>query len=191
MTLVFASANMHKIAEIRAMLPHGFTLLGLHDIGCLDDIPETADTFGGNAQLKADYVTQKFGYDCFADDSGLEVDALNGAPGVYSARYAGSQKNDSDNIDKLLDELAGIENRSARFKTVIALNLKGERHFFSGSVEGKITHEPLGNNGFGYDPVFIADGFDKTFAQISQAEKATVSHRGRAVGKLIAFLKSV
>lgn len=188
MTLVFASSNVHKVDEIRAMLPPGFTLLGLADIGCHDDIPETADTFAGNAQLKADYVTEKFGYDCFADDSGLEVDALDGAPGVYSARYAGLQKNDSDNISKLLTELGETENRTARFKTVICLNLNGEKHFFSGSVEGKITHQPAGNNGFGYDPVFIADGFDKTFAEISREEKASVSHRGRAMKQLLDFL---
>jgi XTP/dITP diphosphohydrolase len=188
MTLVFASHNNNKIAEIRAMLPDAITLLGLTDIDCHDDIPETADTIEGNAILKANYVTQKFGYDCFADDTGLEVDTLDGAPGVYSARYAGDQKNTEDNMARLLTELNGKSNRNAQFKTVIALNLNGGQHLFTGIVRGEITTEKRGNQGFGYDPVFQPDGFSKTFAEFSMAEKAAASHRGIAVKKLIDFL---
>ncbi len=190
MKLVFASNNKNKILEIKHQLPTDIELLSLEDIGCLEDIPETADTIEGNAILKADYVTQKYGYDCFADDTGLEVEALNGAPGVYSARYAGEQKNAEDNMHRLLLELGNNPNRNARFKTVIALNLKGEQHLFTGMVEGHITYERAGEGGFGYDPIFKPEGMDVTFAQISLDEKARMSHRGRAVAQLIAFLKS-
>jgi XTP/dITP diphosphohydrolase len=189
MKLVFASNNHNKILEIRHQLPKEIELLSLDDIGCREDIPETADTIEGNAILKANYVTQKYGYNCFADDTGLEVEALYGAPGVYSARYAGEQKNASDNIDKLLAELEGESNRNARFKTVIALNLDGEQHLFTGIVDGEITTERAGDNGFGYDPVFKPEGLSYTFAQISIDEKQALSHRGRAVGQLIEFLK--
>jgi XTP/dITP diphosphohydrolase len=189
MKLVFASNNHNKILEIRHQLPKEIELLSLEDIGCHEDIPETADTIEGNAVLKANYVTQKYGYNCFADDTGLEVEALNGAPGVYSARYAGEQKNASHNIDKLLAELEGESNRNARFKTVIALNLDGEQHLFTGIVDGEITTERAGDNGFGYDPVFKPEGLSYTFAQISLDEKQALSHRGRAVGQLIEFLK--
>jgi XTP/dITP diphosphohydrolase len=188
MQLVFASNNKNKIAEIQAMLPHSIQILSLTDIGCHDDIPETADTIEGNAMLKANHVTQNYGYDCFADDSGLEVDALNGAPGVYSARFAGEQKNDSDNIDKLLMELEGVVNRKANFKTVIALNYNGEQHLFTGIADGIIIHEKRGDFGFGYDPVFVPIGYETTFAQISQQEKVTISHRGKATRQLITFL---
>jgi XTP/dITP diphosphohydrolase len=188
MTIIFASHNDNKIAEIRAMLPDSITLLGLNDIGFHDEIPETAQTIEGNAILKADYITRKFGHDCFADDTGLEVDALNGAPGVYSARYAGEQKNVEDNMDKLLAELSGKADRNARFKTVIALNLNGSQHLFTGIVEGEITTERQGNQGFGYDPIFQPEGFSKTFAEFSMDEKAAASHRGKAVQKLINFL---
>ena len=188
MTLVFASHNKNKIAEIKAMLPKSIRLLGLDDIGCDDDIPETADTIEGNAMLKANYVTQKFGYDCFADDTGLEVDALNGAPGVYSARYAGQQKNANDNMDKLLRELTGKPSRDAQFKTVIALNINGVQTLFTGIVRGAITTEKHGSQGFGYDPIFKPHGFSKTFAQFTMAEKAAESHRGKAVQKLVDFL---
>lgn len=189
MKLVFASNNKNKIAEIQAMLPETIQIMSLEEIGCFEEIPETADTIEGNAILKADHVTKHYGYDCFADDSGLEVDALHGAPGVYSARYAGEQKNDNDNIDKLLRELDGEPNRKANFKTVIALNYKGEQHLFTGIADGTIIGEKRGNFGFGYDPVFIPVGFDLTFAQISQAEKARISHRGKATRQLIDFLK--
>lgn len=189
MKLVFASNNRNKILEIRHQLPPEIELLSLEDIGCLEDIPETAGTIEGNAILKADYVTQKYGYNCFADDTGLEVEALNGAPGVYSARYAGEQKNADDNINKLLQELTGKDNRKARFKTVIALNINGSQHLFTGIVNGEITQERAGDKGFGYDPVFKPEGLPVTFAQLSLDEKARLSHRGRAVQQLIDFLK--
>jgi XTP/dITP diphosphohydrolase len=190
MKLVFASNNKNKILEIRHQLPPEIELLSLEDIGCYEDIPETADTIDGNAILKANYVAEKYGYNCFADDTGLEVDALDGAPGVYSARYAGEQKNAEDNMAKLLEELAGNSNRKANFKTVIALNIDGNQHLFTGIVEGDITTERHGDRGFGYDPIFIPHGENRTFAQLSLGEKAIISHRGRAVAQLIAFLKS-
>ncbi len=190
MKLVFASNNKNKILEIRHQLPPEIELLSLEDIGCFEDIPETAYTIEGNAILKANYVTQNYGYNCFADDTGLEVEALNGAPGVYSARYAGEQKNAEDNMAKLLQELKPHDNRNARFKTVIALNLDGQQHIFTGTVNGEITHEQAGDKGFGYDPVFKPEGLSYTFAQISLDEKALLSHRGRAVQQLISFLKS-
>ncbi|WP_297515982.1 non-canonical purine NTP diphosphatase [Flavobacterium sp.] len=188
MKLVFASNNAHKIAEIQAMLPPTIELVGLQDIGCTEDIPETALTLEGNAQLKADYVTQQFGLPCFADDTGLEVDALNGAPGVYSARYAGVQKNAEDNMQKLLMELEDKVNRKAQFKTVIALNIYGKSHQFTGVVQGEIIKEKRGIQGFGYDPIFVPEGFTLTFAEMNQNEKARLSHRGKAVTQLIAFL---
>ncbi len=187
--LVFASNNKNKIKEIQQLLPDSISILSLEDIGCNVDIPETADTIEGNAILKANYVTEHYGYPCFADDSGLEIEVLNGAPGVYSARFAGPQRSDDDNINKVLDLLKNETNRKANFKTVIALNLNGEQHLFTGIINGKITNEPLGANGFGYDPIFIAEGFSDTFAQISLEEKSAISHRGRATTQLIAFLK--
>ena len=189
MKIVFASNNKNKIIEIKHQLPADIELLSLEDIGCHEDIPETADTIEGNAILKADYVTRKYGYDCFADDTGLEVNALNGAPGVYSARYAGEQKNAGDNMHRLLLELGTNPDRSARFKTVIALNLNGQQHLFTGLVEGNITYEKAGDEGFGYDPIFKPENLDVTFAQMSLDEKAQMSHRGRAVAQLVAFLK--
>lgn len=189
MQLVFASNNKNKIKEIQQLVPADIQILSLEDIGCDVDIPETADTIEGNAILKANYVTEHYGYNCFADDSGLEIDALNGAPGVYSARFAGPQRNDIDNINKALALLENETNRKANFKTVIALNLDGQQHLFTGIVLGKIIKEPRGTNGFGYDPIFIADGFSDTFAQISLKEKAQVSHRGKAVALLTSFLK--
>lgn len=189
MKLVFASNNKNKIQEIKHQLPADFELLSLEDIGCFEDIPETADTIEGNAILKADYVTKNYGYNCFADDTGLEVDALNGEPGVFSARYAGEQKDANDNMNKLLSQLNGMTNRQAHFKTVIALNLNGQQHLFTGIVNGEITTERAGEQGFGYDPVFKPVGLNFTFAQISLDEKAKLSHRGRAVQQLIDFLK--
>lgn len=188
MKLVFASNNAHKMAEIQAMLPPSIELVGLHDIGCFEDIPETAVTLEGNAQLKADFVTENYGFPCFADDTGLEVEALNGAPGVYSARYAGEQKNAQDNMQKLLTELEGNGNRKAQFKTVIALNIHGKSHQFTGVVQGEICKEKRGLQGFGYDPIFVPEGFSNTFAEMNQDEKAQLSHRGKAVAQLIAFL---
>lgn len=188
MKLVFASNNKNKIQEIQALVPSDFQILSLEDIGCHEEIPETADTIEGNAILKANYVTSNYGYDCFADDTGLEVDALNGAPGVYSARYAGKQKDANDNMDKLLQELKDKSNRKANFKTVIALNLNGKQNLFTGIINGKIIEEKMGTNGFGYDPIFIAEGHQKTFAQLTLEEKALISHRGIAVAQLIEFL---
>lgn len=191
MKLVFASNNKNKIQEIQALVPNTFQIVSLEDIGCFEDIPETADTIEGNAILKANYVTSNYGYDCFADDTGLEVEALNGAPGVYSARYAGEQKDANDNMDKLLSELKDKSNRKANFKTVIALNLNGKQNLFTGIINGKIIKEKIGTNGFGYDPIFVADGFDKTFAELSMEEKSTISHRGIAVKELILFLQKL
>ena len=191
MKLVFASNNKNKIQEIQALVPNIIQIVSLEEIGCIEDIPETADTIEGNAILKANYVTEKYGFDCFADDTGLEVDALNGAPGVYSARYAGEQKDANDNMDKLLSELKDKSNRKANFKTVIALNLNGKQNLFTGIINGKIIKEKIGTNGFGYDPIFVADGFDKTFAELSMEEKSTISHRGIAVKELILFLQKL
>ncbi|MCK6607140.1 MAG: non-canonical purine NTP diphosphatase [Flavobacterium sp.] len=189
MKLVFASNNKNKIQEIQALVPNTIQIVSLEDIGCTEDIPETADTIEGNAILKANYVTEKYGYDCFADDTGLEVDALNGAPGVYSARYAGEQKDANDNMDKLLSELSDKPNRKANFKTVIALNLNGKQNLFTGIINGKIIDKKIGTNGFGYDPIFVAEEYEKTFAELTMEEKSTISHRGIAVKELILFLQ--
>jgi XTP/dITP diphosphohydrolase len=189
MQLVFASNNKNKIYELQSMLPESITILSLESIGCFEDIPETADTIEGNAIQKANYVTQKYGFDCFADDTGLEVDALDGEPGVFSARYAGEQRNADDNMNKLLVNLSDKNNRAAQFKTVIALNLKGEQHLFTGIAKGEITLEKIGNQGFGYDPIFQPEGFTETFAQLSLDIKNKISHRGKATQELIAFLK--
>ena len=188
MQLVFASNNKNKIKEIQALVSDTIQIISLEDIGCAEDIPETAETIEGNAIMKANYVTSNYGYDCFADDTGLEVEVLNGAPGVYSARYAGEQKDANDNMDKLLSELKGKTNRNANFKTVICLNLNGTQQLFTGIINGKIIDEKIGTNGFGYDPIFIAEGHDKTFAELTLEEKAHISHRGIAVAQLIAFL---
>lgn len=189
MKLVFASNNKNKIQEIQALVPNNIQILSLEEIGCTEDIPETADTIEGNAILKANYVTSNYGYDCFADDTGLEVEVLNGAPGVYSARYAGEQKDANNNMDKLLSELKDKSNRKANFKTVIALNLNGKQNLFTGIINGKIIGEKIGTNGFGYDPIFVADGYEKTFAELTMEEKSTISHRGIAVKELILFLQ--
>ena len=189
MQLVFASNNKNKIQELQSMLPETITIVSLESIGCFEDIPETADTIEGNAIQKANYVTEKFGYDCFADDTGLEVDALNGEPGVFSARYAGEQRNADDNMNKLLVALLDKNNRKAQFKTVIALNLNGKQHLFTGIAKGAITLEKIGNQGFGYDPIFQPEGFPETFAQLSLDIKNKISHRGKATQQLITFLK--
>lgn len=187
MKLVFASNNQNKIKEIQALLPNTIQILSLEAIGCNEEIPETADTIEGNAIQKADYVTKKYGYNCFADDTGLEVEALNGEPGVFSARYAGEQKDANDNMNKLLDNLKDKTNRNANFKTVICLNLNGEQYLFTGIINGKIITEKIGTNGFGYDPIFIADGYTNTFAELTLQEKSSISHRGLAVKKLVDF----
>jgi len=190
MKLVFASNNQNKIKEIQQLLPPAIEIISLEDIGCHEEIPETADTIEGNAIIKANYVTQKYGYDCFADDTGLEVEALNGAPGVYSARYAGEQRSAEDNMDKLLEALSDKTNRNAHFKTVITLNLNGKQHLFTGIARGGITLAKAGNKGFGYDPIFRLEGHDKTFAELSSTIKNQVSHRGKATQLLIDFLKN-
>ena len=190
MQLVFASSNKNKISEIQSMLPETIQILSLEAIGCHEEIPETAATIEGNAILKANYISNKYGYDCFADDTGLEVAALNGEPGVFSARYAGEQRNSDDNMNKLLDNLSDKNNRKAQFKTVIALNINGKQELFTGIAEGEITPEKTGTKGFGYDPIFQPEGFEATFAQLSLEEKGAISHRGKATALLIAFLKN-
>lgn len=188
MKIVFATNNVNKIKEIQSMLPESIEIISLESIGCHEEIPETADTIEGNAILKANYVTEKYGYDCFADDTGLEVDSLHGEPGVYSARYAGEQRSSEDNMDKLLLNLEGKTDRGAQFKTVITLNLKGEQYLFTGIARGEITLEKNGNQGFGYDPIFRPENYQETFAQLSLEIKNRISHRGKATQELIAFL---
>ena len=187
MQLVFASNNKNKIKEIQLLLPEQIQILSLEEIGCFEEIPETADTIEGNAILKANYVTEKYGYNCFADDTGLEVEALNGEPGVYSARYAGEQKDANDNMDKLLVNLKDKTNRKANFKTVICLNINGKQFLFTGIINGQIIKEKKGTNGFGYDPIFVAEGYVKTFAELTLEEKSVISHRGLAVKQLVDF----
>ena len=186
--IVFATNNEHKLREIRAIIHDGTEVLSLADIGCHADIPETADTLEGTAFIKAHFVYDNYGYDCFADDTGLEVEALDGAPGVHTARYAGDNQDSQANMRKLLQEMKGKDNRNARFRTAIALIQGGEEHLFSGEVRGTITTEPLGNKGFGYDPVFIPEDTGLTFAQLGEDVKNHISHRARAVAKLTEFL---
>lgn len=188
--LVFATNNLNKLKEIQGLIPDSLELLSLDDITCKEDIPETSPTIEGNALQKARYVKEKFGYDCFADDTGLEVEALDGAPGVHSARYAGEAKNNEANIDKLLQELKEQPNRRARFKTVIALILNGQEYSFEGICQGQILKKRVGEKGFGYDPVFQPEGYSKTFAEMDLAEKSSISHRGRATQELVEFLKN-
>lgn len=188
MKLVFATHNPNKFREIESMLPDHIELLSLQDIDCNVDIPETGDTIDENAILKAEYVKNHYGYDCFADDTGLEVNALAGAPGVYSARYAGDEKNNEANMAKVLNQLEDKNDRSARFKTVIALNLKGHENLFTGICEGTILKEKTGNNGFGYDPIFLPNGFEKSFAEMNLNEKSGISHRGIAFKSLMEYL---
>ena len=187
-TLVFATNNLHKLEEVRDILGGSFRIASLKEIGCTDDIPETADTLEGNALQKASYVKDKFGYDCFADDTGLEVEALGGAPGVFSARYAGPGHDSKANMRKLLKELEGKTNRQAQFRTVVALLLDGEEYTFEGIVRGTILTERRGTAGFGYDPVFVPEGYAETFAEMGSEEKNRISHRARAVQKLADFL---
>lgn len=185
--IVFASNNVHKLEEVKAMLGEEYEVLGLSAIGCETDIPETADTFAGNSLQKARYIKDHYGYDCFADDSGLEVDALNGAPGVYSARYSGSGS--EANIDKLLYNLTGKTNRGAQFRTVVALLIGEETRFFEGVVRGTIISERRGQGGFGYDPIFVPDGYEGTFAELGNEVKNRISHRAQAVRLLVHYLK--
>lgn len=187
--LVFATNNAHKLEEIRAILGNKVEILSLNDINCYADIPETADTLQGNAALKAQYIYKNYGLDCFADDTGLEVEALNGEPGIYSARYAGGEGHDSEaNMKKLLSEMQDKDNRKARFRTVICLIEEGKEHFFEGIVNGSIIRERKGGAGFGYDPVFMPDGYSETFAEMGNDEKNKISHRARAVQKLCEYL---
>lgn len=186
--LVFATNNPHKLQEIRAILGSDFLVKGLCDIGCTEDIPETADTLEGNAAIKARYVKEHYGYDCFADDTGLEVTALGGAPGVYSARYAGPGHDSAANVALLLENMKNENDRTARFRTVIALTEGDEIKEFEGIVNGRIIESLRGDGGFGYDPVFVPDGYDMTFAELSAEEKNSISHRGRAVAALLQYL---
>ena len=189
--LVFATNNPHKLEEVAAKIKGRVNLLSLDDIGCHDDIAETGTTFRENASIKSRYIYNKYHLNCFGDDSGLQVDALNGEPGVYSARYAGKHGDHGANIDKVLAKLEGLGNRKARFVTVISLLWNGEEHFFEGTVEGTIRHERSGAKGFGYDPIFQPDGFNITFAEMSLDEKNRISHRARAVEKFVGFLGTV
>lgn len=187
-TIVFATNNRHKLEEVQQMLGGEFEIKTLADIGCDVDIPETSDTLEGNALQKAKYVKEHFGLDCFADDTGLECHALDGAPGVRSARYAGENHDSEANMSKLLENLSKKNDRSAQFRTVIALLYQGEEHLFEGVVRGAITEGRQGTRGFGYDPIFVPEGYDTTFAEMSAQEKNSISHRGRAVAKLVAYL---
>ncbi|WP_370480216.1 non-canonical purine NTP diphosphatase [Tamlana flava] len=188
MKIVFATNNKNKISEVQSLIPQNIKLLSLEDIGCFEDIPETQSTIEGNAKQKANYIKERYGIDCFADDTGLEVDALNGEPGVYSARYAGEQKNAADNMAKLLSYLKNKNNRNAQFKTVIALNFNNGLKTFTGICKGEITMEKRGGKGFGYDPIFKPLGHEQTFAQMDLSLKNEIGHRGKAILKLITFL---
>lgn len=189
--LVFATGNPNKISEVNDLLEGHFDVRGLQDIGCPLDLPETSPTIPGNALQKARYVHENYGVDCFSEDTGLEIEALGGEPGVLSARYAGDTKNPAANMDLVLKKLEGITNRKGRFYTVIALILDGKEYLFEGVAEGSIRHEKSGTGGFGYDPIFQPDGFGATFAELSKAEKNAISHRGKAIRKLINFLTSL
>ena len=190
--LVFASNNAHKLSEIRAILGDRIEIISLSDLQCHEEIPETADTLEGNALIKARYVWEHYGLYCFADDTGLEVEALGGAPGVYSARFAGEHASFEDNVCLLLERLSGVAApRRARFRTVIALIDEYGTHFFEGSVDGEITLERSGDHGFGYDPIFRPEGREETFAQLTEQEKNSMSHRGRAVQKLVRYLQAL
>ncbi|RIV68447.1 non-canonical purine NTP diphosphatase [Flagellimonas aequoris] len=191
MKLVFATHNDHKLKEVQQLLPNSIELLSLHDIGCFDEIPETGATLEENAKIKADFVTQTYGFNCFSDDTGLLIDALDGRPGVFSARYAGEGKNAQDNMVKVLKEMKDQTDRNAHFKTVIHLNWNGEPYVFEGIVEGEITHTQYGEGGFGYDPIFKPLGYDSTFGELPPETKNVISHRGKAVEKLVAFLKNL
>jgi XTP/dITP diphosphohydrolase len=189
--LVFATNNKHKLQEVADKVQNKFKILSLEDIGCNEDIPETGLTFEDNAGIKSKYIYEKYQLNCFGDDSGLVIDALNGEPGVYSARYAGEHGNHAANIKKVLEKLEGIDDRRARFVTVISLLWNGKEHLFEGVVEGTIRNQSTGSEGFGYDPIFQPDGYDITFAQMSLEDKNKISHRARAVEKLLAFLNDI
>ena len=187
--IIFATNNAHKLEEVREILKNKYEVVSLAEIGFDEDIPETADTLEGNALIKAEFINKKYGFSCFADDTGLEVLALNGAPGVYSARYAGEQHDSVANMQKLLVDMHTILDRKARFRTVVALIENDEVHYFEGEIKGQITTEPRGNEGFGYDPIFMPDGYIQTFAELGSAEKNVISHRALAVKKLAEYLQ--
>ena len=189
--IVFATHNLNKLSEIQALVPKGLEVISLDQIGCVEDIAETADTLEGNAQIKAEYIWKYFRCDCFSDDTGLEVEALQGAPGVYSARFAGPEEGAEANMMKLLSMLDGVKSRKARFRTVIALILGGKNYYFEGVVNGKILEGPRGQGGFGYDPIFQPDGSTLSFAEMPLDEKNKMSHRARAIDKLCAFLENI
>ena len=189
--IVFATNNQHKLDEVKKITEGLTEIVSLSEINCFDDIPETADTLEGNALQKARYVKEKYGFDCFADDTGLEVEALDNAPGVYSARYAGPDHNSESNMKLLLKNMEGITNRNARFRTVIALLMDGKEYLFDGIVDGVIIDEKRGNSGFGYDPVFVPNGYNETFAQLGSDIKNNISHRAKAVLKLHDFLSKL
>ena len=191
MKLVFATNNLHKLKEVQEILSNSIEVLSLKDIGCFEDIEETESTLEGNAKLKAEYITKKYGFDCFADDTGLEVEALDGDPGVYSARYAGEHGNSEKNMEKLLIELKNKSNRKAKFKTIIALNLTNKQYLFEGICEGEILNEKTGVKGFGYDPIFKPSNASCSFAEMNSEEKNIISHRGIAIQKLVKFLNSL
>ena len=190
MKICFATNNAKKIEEVKAALGSDFEIVSLQDIGCFEELPETGDTLNHNAFQKARFVKDKYGVDCFADDTGLEVEALNGAPGVYSGRYAGEPRSDERNIELLLKNLTGMKNRMAQFRTVMALILEGKEYAFEGIASGEIIERKIGSGGFGYDPIFRPDGFSQTFAELSLAEKNQISHRGKSVKALIQFLSN-
>lgn len=189
MKLVFATNNLNKLKEVQEMLSNSIEILSLKDISCFDDVDETETTLEGNAKLKADYITNNFGYNCFADDTGLEVESLDGKPGVYSARFAGEPANSENNMQKLLTDLEFKKNRKAQFRTAICLNLDGKQFLFEGLCKGEILKEKQGGKGFGYDPIFKPEGFSESFATMNSKEKNTISHRGIAIQRLVEFLK--
>ena len=191
MKLVFATNNLHKLKEVQEMLSNSIEVLSLKDIGCFEDIEETESTLEGNAKLKADYITKKYGFDCFADDTGLEVEALDGKPGVYSARYAGEHGNAEKNMEKLLIELQNKSSRKAKFRTIIALNLRNKQYLFEGICDGEILYEKTGAKGFGYDPIFKPRNASCSFAEMNSEEKNIISHRGIAIQELVQFLNSL
>ena len=191
MKLVFATNNLHKLKEVQEMLSNSIEVLSLKDIGCFEDIEETESTLEGNAKLKADYITKKYGFDCFADDTGLEVEALDGKPGVYSARYAGEHGNAEKNMEKLLVELQNKLSRKAKFRTIIALNITNKQYLFEGICDGEILNEKTGVKGFGYDPIFKPSNASCSFAEMNSEEKNIISHRGIAIQKLVQFLNSL
>lgn len=187
--LVFATNNANKLAEVKAMLTN-FEIVSLKEIGCFEDIPETSNTLEGNAKIKADYISEHFGLNCFADDTGLEVYALEMEPGVYSARYAGAGRNSEANMQKLLKELEGKADRTAQFRTAVALNLEGKQYLFEGVCKGEILPSKTGSQGFGYDPIFKPENYEQSFAEMSMEEKSNISHRGLAIQQLVNFLKN-